>query len=317
MVAWARTAQCVLFAATIFCAAPGASRTPVNPAIAEFYKGRQLQLIVYSGSGSAFDVYARLLARHMGRHMPGSPTIIVQNMVGAGGLRALDYVCRIAPKDGTVFLSISRNLMFEPFLGKNDINFDPFQLYWLGSMNRDFTLAISWHTSKVRTLEDLRRNEPLVPGTGAGADSEIIPIAINSLAGTRFKVIAGYANTTAGALAMERGEVDGIAYWSWSALATVKPDWVPTKQVNVLFHTGAVEHPELKGVPRIRDEMKNDIDRQALEFILAREVIGRPYVAGPSLPPERAAALRHASPPASPIWSSSPTPSAARSILTW
>jgi tripartite-type tricarboxylate transporter receptor subunit TctC len=284
------------------CAAIGASVllwagctiTSSAQSVQDFYKGRQLTLIVYSAAGSAYDIYGRALVRYMGKHIPGNPTFITQNMVGAGGLTALQYVYTIAPKDGTVILSIGRGVPFEPILGKNELRFDPFKLYWLGSMNRDTSLAISWKTSKVKTFDDLTKQELLVPGTGAGADSEIIPIAINNLAGTKFKIIAGYQNTTAAALAMERGELDGIAYWSWSALASVKPDWIPTKQVNILFQTGTQETPELKGVTRIREVVKNPIDKKALEFILAREIMGRPFCAGPDLPPERAKALRAA-----------------------
>ena len=270
-------------------ATPAAAQT-----VADFYKGRQIALIIYSGPGSAYDVYGRLLARHMGKHIPGNPSFISQNMMGAGGLKALEYILRIAPKDGTVIGSIGRGIPFEPILGKNEINFDPAHIYWLGSMNRDTSLTISWKTAKVKTFEDLTKHELLVPGTGAGADSEIIPIALNNLAGTKYKIIAGYPNTTNAALAMERGELDGIAYWSWSALLTVKPDWVPTKQVNVLFHTGLKPNPDLPGVPSIRDLVKNEIDKKALEFILARELVGRPFIAGPQLPPERALALRNA-----------------------
>ena len=215
------------------CATIAHAQTPE-----QFYKGRQLTMIVYSGTGSAYDFYARLLVRHMGNHIPGKPTFIVQNMQGAGGLKAIEYLYRIAPKDGSVMGTIGRGLAFEPVLGKNEIRYDPLQFTWLGSMNREATLAMSWHTSKVKTYEDLKKTELLVPGTGAGADSEIIPLAFNSLAGTKFKIIAGYKDTTDGALAMERGELDGLAYWSWSAVVAAHPDWVPEKKINVLFHTG-------------------------------------------------------------------------------
>ena len=262
--------------------------------VADFYKGRAVNLIVYSGPGSAYDVYARLLARHMGKHIPGNPNFVTQNMMGAGGLKAVEYVYRIAQQDGTVLLSIGRGTPFEPILGKNEVNFEPLKFQWLGSMNQDVSLAISWKTSKVRTLQDLMQQELLVPGTGAGADSEVIPIVINNLVGTKFKIIAGYSNTTVAALAMERGELDGIAYWSWSALETVKPDWIPTKQVNVLFHTGAKDLPQLPGVPRIRTLVKNETDAKSLEFILAREIMGRPFAVGPGVPPDRFKALREA-----------------------
>jgi tripartite-type tricarboxylate transporter receptor subunit TctC len=262
--------------------------------VEQFYKGRQLTMIVYSGSGSAYDIYARVLVRHMGNHLPGKPTFIVQNMQGAGGLKAIDYLYRIAPKDGSVIGTIGRGLAFEPVLGRNEVKYDPLQFTWLGSMNREATLAMSWHTSKVKTYEDLTKTELLVPGTGAGADSEIIPLAFNALAGTKFKIIAGYKDTLDGALAMERGELDGLAYWSYSAVLASRPDWLPKKEVNVLFHTGTEVIPEIRDVPLIRNLVTIPTDKKALEFMLAREIFGRPFLAPPALPPERAAALRAA-----------------------
>jgi len=146
----------------------------------------------------------------------------------------------------------------------------------------------------VKSYEDLKTTELLVPGTGAGADSEIMPRAFNNLAGTKFKIIAGYKDTTEGALAMERGELDGLAYWSWSAIMSVHPDWVQDKKVNLLFHTGLDVIPAIRDVPRIRTLVKNPTDKKALEFLLAREILGRPFLAPPSLPPDRAAVLRAA-----------------------
>jgi len=272
-----------------FGAASAGAQTPE-----QFYKGRQLTMVVYSGSASAYDIYARLLVRHLGNHIPGKPTFIVQNMQGAGGLKAIEYLYKIAPKDGSVMGTIGRGLAFEPMLGKNEVRFDPLQFIWLGSMNREATLAMAWHTSKVKSYEDLKTTELLVPGTGAGADSEIMPRAFNNLAGTKFKIIAGYKDTTEGALAMERGELDGLAYWSWSAIMSVHPDWVQDKKVNLLFHTGLDVIPAIRDVPRIRTLVKNPTDKKALEFLLAREILGRPFLAPPSLPPDRAAVLRAA-----------------------
>ncbi len=204
----------------------------------QFYKARQLTMLVFTGAGSTYDIYARLLVRHLGKHIPGNPTFIVQNMVGAGGFKLVDYLYRIAPADGSVMGTIGRGLPFEPMLGENPVNFDPLRFTWLGSMNRDASLAMAWHTAKVKNFDDLRKNELLVPGTGVGADSEIIPLAINSFAGTRFKIIEGYRDTSVGALAMERGELDGLAYWSWSSIMAAHPDWIRDKKVNLLFHTG-------------------------------------------------------------------------------
>ena len=260
----------------------------------QFYKGRQISMVVFSGAGSTYDIYARLLVRHLGAHIPGNPTFVVQNMLGAGGLKVEDYLYRIAPKDGSVIGTIGRGLPFEPMLGQNEVNVDPLRFTWLGSMNRDVSLAMSWFTSPVKTFEDLKQHELLVPGTGAGADSEIMPRAFNQLAGTRFKIIEGYRDTPVGALAMERGELDGVGYWSWSSIMAAHPDWVRDKKINLLFHTGTAPIAEAPGVPSIRDLVTDPVDRRALAFLLAREVMGRPYLAPPGLPADRTAALRAA-----------------------
>jgi tripartite-type tricarboxylate transporter receptor subunit TctC len=260
----------------------------------QFYKGRQLSMIVFTGAGSTYDIYARLLVRHLADHIPGKPAIIVQNMPGAGGLKAEEYIYRIAPKDGTVMGTVGRGLPFEPMLGENEGNLDPLKFTWLGSMNRDASLAMSWHTSKIKIFEDLKQHELLVPGTGAGADSEILPLAFNRLAGTWFKIIEGYRDTAVAALAMERGELDGLAYWSWASIMAIHPDWVREKKVNLLFQTGVDPIPKLPDVPRIRNLVADPTDRAALAFLLAREVVGRPFFAPPELPQDRAAALRAA-----------------------
>jgi tripartite-type tricarboxylate transporter receptor subunit TctC len=261
---------------------------------AEFYKGKQIQMMVFSGAGSTYDTYARLLARHMSRFIPGAPTIIVQNMIGAGGLKLVDYLNRIAPRDGTVLGTVSRGNPFDPIMGKKDIDFDPLKLTWIGSMNREVAVAMSWGTSRVKTFEDARKMELLVPGTGAGADSEIIPRAYNKLAGTKFKIVSGYRDTSEAALQLETGELEGIAYWSWSSIISLKPDWVRDRKINILFHTGVGDSAELPGVPRIRELVKDETDRKALAFLLAREVMGRPFVAPPGVPADRAKALRGA-----------------------
>ena len=259
-----------------------------------FYQKHPITIIVFSEAGSTYDDYARLLARHLADHLPGKPAIIVENMPGAGGLKAVDYLYRIAPKDGSVIGTIGRGLAFEPMLGGIGATFDPLQFNWLGSMNRDVSVALSWHSSKVKTFADLQHHQLLVPGTGAGADSQIIPLAINAFTGAKFKIIAGYRSTTAAALAMEQGELDGIGYWSWSSLTTSHPDWLRTQQIHLLFHTGVQTPPELEGVPRIRERVKSEIDSKALSFLLAREIMGRPFLAPPGIPADRAQALRSA-----------------------
>ena len=218
-----RLAGCarVIVAATLLVVASVGNAT--SQTVEQFYKGRQLTLLVFSGPGSTYDIYARVLARHFGEHVPGKPVVIVQNMLGAGGLKVEQYIYRIAPKDGTVIGTIGRGLPFEPMLGENEVHIDPLKFTWLGSMNRDVSLAMSWHTSKIKTFADLQQHQLLVPGTGAGADSEILPLAFNRLAGTKFKIIEGYRDTPIAALAMERGELDGLAYWSWSSIMAAHP----------------------------------------------------------------------------------------------
>ena len=199
--------------------------------------------MIYTPGGSTYDMYARFLMQYMGKHLPGNPTFVPRNMPGAGGIAATQFLNRIAPKDGTVFGTIARNLPFEPLLGKAEADFDPLAFVWLGSMNRERSIALSWHTSKVKTLADLQQMELLVPGTGAGADSEVMPLAFNALFGTKFKIVRGYKSTSDATLAVERGELDGIAYWSWSAIQSSHKHWLDEKKVNVLFHTGPDPDP--------------------------------------------------------------------------
>jgi tripartite-type tricarboxylate transporter receptor subunit TctC len=259
----------------------------------EFYPGKKMEVVVYSTAGSTYDLYARVLARHMPRYLPGEPTMIVKNMVGAGGLTATRYLYSQAPRDGTTIGTISRGIPFEPLLGGSaTVEFDPLKFLWLGSMSRESTLAISWHTSDVKTAQDLLTKELLVAGTGAGADSQIIPNALNGLLDTKFKIIPGYASLTTATLAMERGEVAGFAYWSWGAIKSSKPSWVPDKQINLLFQTG--NHPDIPDVPNVRVLAKSDSDRQAIDLLFARDVMARPFLATPEIPADRAKALQDA-----------------------
>lgn len=234
--------------------------------VEQFYKGRQVDMIIYTANNSPYDLYARLLVTHMGRFLPGNPTFIPKNMIGAGGLKAAEYIYKIAPKDGATLGTFGRGLPFDQFLDRNEMGIDFLKLAWIGSMNRESTVAFSWHTSAVKTFEDLQKIELLVPGTGAGADSELISVALNSLLGTKFKIIKGYKNTTDGALAVERGELDGIAYWSWSALRSSHLHWVKEGKINMLFHTGDRVHPEIPDVRLVRNLVTDPVKKQGTRF---------------------------------------------------
>lgn len=262
----------------------------------EFFKGKQISIICYSQAGSTYDLYSRLLARHMPHYVPGiSSNMLVKNMVGAGGLLATRFLYNTAPKDGTNIGNISRGIPWEPLLGgASTVDFDPLKFYWLGSMTRESALAISWHTTPVKTAQDTLTKELLVAGTGAGADSEIISKALNGLIGTKFKIISGYNSLTTAALAMERGEIEGISYWSWGAIMAGKPDWIRDKKLNLLFQTANPPHKDIPNVPNASVLAKTDEQRQALELLFARDIIARPYLLPPDVPADRAKLLRAA-----------------------
>ena len=278
----------------------GAVALPANAqttqSVEQFYKGRQIDLIIYTANNSAYDLYGRLLIAHMGRFIPGNPTFVPKNMVGAGGLTASRYLYTVAPKDGSVIGTVGRGLAFDPILGRNELGLDFLKFNWIGSMNRESTVALAWNEPrvKVKTFEDLQKMELLVPGTGAGADSELIPVALNFLAGTKFKIVKGYKNTGSAAMAVEGGELEGIAYWSWSAQRSSHMHWITDNKIHMLFHTGDRVHPEIPQVRLIRDLVTEPTKKAALDFILAREILGRPFLAPPDVPADRVKALRDA-----------------------
>jgi tripartite-type tricarboxylate transporter receptor subunit TctC len=262
---------------------------------ASYFAGKQMTMIVYSSSGGTYDLYARLLARHMPNHLGGSPTFITKNMMGAGGITAARYLYMTAPKDGLTIGTIGRGLPFEPMLGGGkSIDFDPLKFTWLGSMNKESSMAISWHTSAVKTAQDLLKKELLTASTSAASDNQLIPQALNGLIGTKFKLVTGYHAMGNAILALERGEAEGIGYWAWGAIKTEKPDWLAEKKINLLFQTGFTPHPDIPDVPLVISLARTDEERECLELLLARDVLGRPFVAPPGLPPARAAALRQA-----------------------
>jgi tripartite-type tricarboxylate transporter receptor subunit TctC len=259
------------------------------------FAGKQMNMIVYSSAGGTYDVYARLLSRHMPNHLPGNPTFVVKNMMGAGGLTAARFLYVTAPKDGLTIGTIGRGLPFEPMLGGGQaLDFDPLLFTWLGSMNKESSLAISWHTSAVKTARDLMEKELLTAATSAGSDNQLIPQALNGLIGTKFKIVSGYYAMGNATMALERGEAEGVGYWAWVAIKTEKPDWIEEKKINLLFQTGLEPHPDIPNVPLATSLARNEEERECLELLLARDVLGRPFVAPPGLAADRTAMLRAA-----------------------
>jgi tripartite-type tricarboxylate transporter receptor subunit TctC len=262
---------------------------------ADFYKGKQVQLVIGYASGSGYDFYARLLARHMGNHIPGNPNIIPQNMPGAGSLKAANWLYSVAPKDGTVFATTGRGVPMTPLLGGAGANFDATKITYVGSMNNEVSVAVAWHTSGITTIEDVMKRELVVGATAVGVDdTTVFPAVMNAMIGTKFKWIVGYPGGNAMNLAMERGETQGRAGWSWSSVKSTQMDWYKEKKIHVLVQMSLSKHEDLPDVPLVMDLAKTDEQRQVLELIFSRQVLGRPFYAPPSLPASRVKTLREA-----------------------
>jgi len=258
-----------------------------------FYAGRQITFIAGSGVGGGYDLLTRLAARHLGRLIPGNPTVIVQNMPAAGSLAATNHVYNVAPKDGTVIALIQRGMLLAKLANPSGVRFELDKLNWLGSLNSETGLSLAWHTAPHRSAQDLFDKE-LIVGGQTGADPETTPRLYNSLIGTRFKIITGYSGTATIALAMERGEVFGIGDWSWSSLKKQKPDWLRDKKVTLLLQGALQKDPELPQLPSALDFVKSESDRKVMQLYFTQKTIARPVVAPPGIPPERLAALRAA-----------------------
>jgi tripartite-type tricarboxylate transporter receptor subunit TctC len=261
---------------------------------AEFYKNRNVDEYVGYSTGGAYDFYARVIARHMGAHIPGNPTLVPRNMEGAGSLRLANWLYRVAPRDGSVFGTIGRGIAFDPLLiGKGD-QFDATQFNWLGSANNEVSVCVAMKDSGITKFEDLFTKELTVGGTGTSADTDQFPRVLNGALGTHFKIIEGYPGGNDVVLAMERGEVSGRCGWSWSSVKTTHKSWIDEKKMVVLVQLSLDKHPELPDVPLVTDFAKTDEQRQILKMVFARQVMGRPFVAPPNMPADRVAALRKA-----------------------
>jgi hypothetical protein len=233
-----------------------------------FYKGKTIDMMIGSEAGSGYDAYARLVANHMGKHIPGRPNIVVKQMVGAGGIVATNYLAKIANNDAT-------------------------KLGYIGSANSEVALAFTWHTSATKTLSDLQKRETIMAGV-IGSISANYAYAMSDLAGAKIRLITGYAGAGQSMLALERGEIEGYPALFWSTFKTTKPDWIAQKKINFLVQLALKKHPELPDVPLIFDYLKTDDDRAAAELLLAPQLAGRPFITPPDIPKDRLEALRAA-----------------------
>ena len=267
-------------------ASPAAAQAPI-------LAGKTVTVVIGFGPGGGYDAWARVVARHLGKHLPGNPTVVPQNMPGGGSLNAANHIYAIAPKDGTMLAIIARDAALAPLTGVSGGRFDPLKISWVGTPTTETNVCISTEKAKVKTFEDLLKQELIIGNTGVGTGTYSYPKALNGLLGTKFKLISGFPSSSDVFLAMERGEVDGICE-SLDSVIGKRPDWIASKKVNVLFQGGTEPNPTLKGVPSVVDLAHTAGDRQAIEFLYAGQGIGRPFVAPPGLPPDRLKMLRDA-----------------------
>ncbi|MCZ6638289.1 MAG: hypothetical protein O7C66_08870 [Alphaproteobacteria bacterium] len=287
----------ILSAVTAFGLALSVSSAPAKAdPISDFYKGKRMTMIVGFSPGGGYDRYARLTARYMQNYIPGKPRIITKNKSGGGSLVATNFIYGAAPQDGTIIGAVQRGIPLEPLTkgDKSKALFDPVKMQWIGSANRETSISISWHTSGVKTIQDLMKKQLIVGGPGVNTDSVITSHIMNNLLGTKFKIIAGYPGGSEMDLAMERGETFGRATYSWSSFKTRRLKWLKDKKINILFQMGAKKNqdPLLKDVPLVLDMAKDERTRKILFLMSAAGEFGRPYMLGPKVPKARVTALR-------------------------
>jgi tripartite-type tricarboxylate transporter receptor subunit TctC len=270
----------------LVAAVPVAAQTPT-------FAGKNVTMLIGFGPGGGYDSWGRVVARHIGRHLPGNPNVVPQNMPGGGSYNAANYIYTIAPKDGTVLGIIARDAPLGPLTGAAGARFDPLKISWIGTPTTETNVCIAMQTAKVKTIKDLYESELIIGNTGVGTGTYSYPKALNGMLGTKFKLISGFPSSSDVFLAMERGEVDGICE-SLDSVVGRRPDWIAGKKVNVLLQGGAMPNPVLGDVPFVVDLARNADEKQAIEFLYAGQGIGRPFVAPPDLPADRLKLLRDA-----------------------
>ena len=262
--------------------------------VGAFYSGKTINIIVGMSPPDQHDNDARLLSRHMGKYIPGSPSVVVHNMPGAGGLKVVQFMATVAPRDGTTFAISQRGTMMMPLLKYPESNFDPRRFTWIGTRAGETSIVVLWHKASVNNIDDARSSETIVASTGGGADSNTLPFIYNETLGTRFKPVIGYSSGGDMNLAMERGEVDGRVGWSVGAMRGTKEDWYRNKLVKIILQHGLKHNKELGAIPRAQELATHEDDRKLLELFAARQEIGFPVFGPPSIPADRAEALRAA-----------------------
>jgi tripartite-type tricarboxylate transporter receptor subunit TctC len=276
---------CVSFFAALALAATSARADSVE----DFYRGKTVTLVIGYSAGGGYDLYGRLLARHMGKYIPGQPTVVPQNREGAGSLRAAIYLYGAAPKDGTVIGTFSRGMGVAPLL--TGAPFDASKFTWLGSISTDVNVCLTWNTSPIKTWSDMLTKPFTMGGEGAGSDPDSFALMFQNVFGAKLRLVSGYPGTNDISLAMERGEVDGMCGISWSTMKSRHADWIAGKKVNVPVQAGLQKDPDLPDVPLVVDLARDPEQVQIVRLLLASEEMARPFAAPPGIPEDRKRAL--------------------------
>jgi tripartite-type tricarboxylate transporter receptor subunit TctC len=267
--------------------------SPASASADEFYKGKTVKFIIGSGAGGGYDLFGRLMARHIGKHLPGQPVVTPQNMPGAGSVAAANYMYNIAPKDGLALAIASPSLPLIEALETSGARFKAANLHWVGRVSSIVNVMVAWHSSSVKTLEDARKREVLISAISATSPLTLLPRVMNATAGTKFKLIRGYADSAATLLAMERGEVEGTTV-SWATLKTAKADWIADRSVHVLTQFGLARSRELAGIPAAVEAAASPDDKQLLSLFVSGADVGYAAFTSPGVPSERVELLRQA-----------------------
>jgi len=273
----------------------GIAQPAVAQAPADFFKGKTLTIYVGLSAGGGYDMNARLVSRHIGKYIPGNPTVVVRNMPGAGGLVMTNHVSNVTPRDGLHLGAPQRGVPFEPLLGQDSkAKFDPRTLNWIGSVNSDTSIALVHKRTGIKTWQDLRNRDTIIAGTGVGTESVVVPYVLRNLMGLKFKVIAGFPGGSEMNLSMARGEVDGRGTFSWTSLKPNYKEWVESGDYVMLFQMGLRKHKDLPDVPLVIDLADSDDLKRLLKIQFTAFELGRPIFAAEGVPADRIAALRKA-----------------------
>ncbi len=271
----------------------GAATQGTAESVADFYKGKTINMIIGIPPGGGYDSYARVVARHMGKHIPGHPKFVPQNMPGGAEMNAANYVVNVAPQDGTAIAATTRTVPFLPLYGTKAAKFDPLTINWLGSSNQDVGLFVLWRAAGDFTLDDMFKKQVIVGVNTPGSDTVTYANILKYMFGAKLKVVSGYPGSKDILLAMQRGEVQAIPNYSWSSLQR-HASWLKTKKVRILLQIGLKKLPDLPDVPLISELARTDEQRSVLDLMLAQTTFGRPYFLGPGVPADRMKALRAA-----------------------